>query len=429
MTFISVPLNVLINRSIVTPHLLPWSPKAAAALVLTPYERARPWVMFKSPGLLAATTLQVLWVTVVATSVRALVVEELANGIFKDPSSSRDGPFARIRTGRLFIFLAFQAASTLILCVPALRAPAAARLLSADPAALPEPGARSRCSPSASRSSARTRLARSRRARSRASTPPRTRTSLASGARRSRTPASLCVLLRTPRRLSSPKTRADRHALLSHPHRTRSSRSTPRRASARSTLPGSSPCSARSWAPSCRAGPTAPRPSPPARSPRPQRHGRAMQRPCSRPKLPQPRPRLLCSSRALRLPPKSQLRNAPPPKKLLYSSSPLLPTLSHAAIFPPETGPFARGSVVMRSMYGRAGAGRRPAKEPLGRASSPPWPALGARAAAGSRTRGGRTRAQSSYFGSTGRRGLSGAAREGEARPGNAASARRHAGH
>lgn len=115
MAVISLPMTIIINRAIVTAHLLPWSPVAALNILLTPYERSRPWVMFKAPGLLAATTLAILWVTVVASSVRSVVVEELANGIFKDPSSSRDGPFARIRTGRLFVFLAFQAASTLVL--------------------------------------------------------------------------------------------------------------------------------------------------------------------------------------------------------------------------------------------------------------------------------------------------------------------------
>jgi hypothetical protein len=115
MAVISLPMTIIVNRAIVTAHRLPWSPAAALRLLLTPYERSRPWVMFRAPGLLAATTLAILWVTVVASGVRALVVEELAGGILKDPSSSRDGPFARIRTGRLLLFLAFQAASTLIL--------------------------------------------------------------------------------------------------------------------------------------------------------------------------------------------------------------------------------------------------------------------------------------------------------------------------
>jgi hypothetical protein len=117
LTLVSLPMTVIINRSIVTPHLLPWSPVTAASLILTPYERSRPWVIFKAPGLLAATTLQVVWMTGVAKFVRSVVVEELSNGILKDPSSSRDGPFARIRTGHLLAFLVFQAASTLILCV------------------------------------------------------------------------------------------------------------------------------------------------------------------------------------------------------------------------------------------------------------------------------------------------------------------------
>ncbi|CED84597.1 Mitochondrial substrate/solute carrier [Phaffia rhodozyma] len=116
LTLVGIPMTVLINRSIVTPHLLPWSPKKAAKIILTPYERSKPWIIFLTPGLLAATAIHVLYIVVVSKTVRSFVVPELANGIFKNPSSSRDGPFATIRTGRLFVFLIFQALSVLVLC-------------------------------------------------------------------------------------------------------------------------------------------------------------------------------------------------------------------------------------------------------------------------------------------------------------------------
>ncbi|ELU40586.1 hypothetical protein AG1IA_05390 [Rhizoctonia solani AG-1 IA] len=78
---VSIPYEILFNRAVCTPHRLPWfRPMEALRIILTPYELRKPWVLYLTPGLLAARMLIVVWVVAIARIVRAMLL----------PSVSRD---------------------------------------------------------------------------------------------------------------------------------------------------------------------------------------------------------------------------------------------------------------------------------------------------------------------------------------------------
>jgi len=91
-----------------------FSPRVSLRLLLTSYERRRPWMLFLTPGLLLAQTLHIVFVALVFRLVRLLLVPALANGL---GSAEEDGTISSISTVRLSIFILFQAlAGTAILC-------------------------------------------------------------------------------------------------------------------------------------------------------------------------------------------------------------------------------------------------------------------------------------------------------------------------
>ncbi|KAL7410766.1 hypothetical protein BDY24DRAFT_417620 [Mrakia frigida] len=108
--FFTLPFTVLINRSIVTPHLLSWNPMKAGRIILTPFERSRPWVLFKAPGLLVVTFVQVAWMAVVSKGVKTLLLPEIVN--FGSPET-KETPYL---AARLAVFVAFQLLSTFLIC-------------------------------------------------------------------------------------------------------------------------------------------------------------------------------------------------------------------------------------------------------------------------------------------------------------------------
>ena len=119
-TFIALPLNLVMQRSIVTPHLLPWSPRAAARIILTPFERAHPFKLFLAPGLLAVTAAHIFFLSVVSHGIKNLLVPELRDGLFKEPLPGHEGEepeMVKVRMWRLGMFVVFQALSTLVLSV------------------------------------------------------------------------------------------------------------------------------------------------------------------------------------------------------------------------------------------------------------------------------------------------------------------------
>lgn len=55
MLLVSLPTTILTYRSITTPYKLGyWNPAHAFRILLTPTERSRPWILYLTPGLLAA---------------------------------------------------------------------------------------------------------------------------------------------------------------------------------------------------------------------------------------------------------------------------------------------------------------------------------------------------------------------------------------
>lgn len=102
LTLITLPMTVITNRCIITPYLLPFDAKMALRLVLTPDEYAKPWKLYRAPGLLVSVVLHVLWVTLVARSVKWILV-----------SKTDDGSIVSIPL--LIIFLIFQLLSSLLL--------------------------------------------------------------------------------------------------------------------------------------------------------------------------------------------------------------------------------------------------------------------------------------------------------------------------
>lgn len=101
-------------RAITTPHKLPaFSARKSLRLLLTEYERRRPWVLYFTPGLFFAQALHVFFVSLVFRLVRLILVPSLAHGLDR---AEKDGSIQSISTVRLSIFILFQAlAGTAIL--------------------------------------------------------------------------------------------------------------------------------------------------------------------------------------------------------------------------------------------------------------------------------------------------------------------------
>ena len=96
-------------RAITTPHKLPWFDAAYSCRTLfTPTERLRPWILYLTPGLLAAQVTHITYVILVLRSIRQLILPELTGNhgfsIWQDVSSVR-----------LSIFFILALASTAVL--------------------------------------------------------------------------------------------------------------------------------------------------------------------------------------------------------------------------------------------------------------------------------------------------------------------------
>lgn len=115
---LSLPLTVIINRAITTPHKLPaFSPVHSLSVLLTPYERARPWALFLTPGLMAAEVLHICYVLLVMHSFRRLLlpssflVDEWADPETGKPVWPKDFTFIRF-----FLYILVTVLSTPVLC-------------------------------------------------------------------------------------------------------------------------------------------------------------------------------------------------------------------------------------------------------------------------------------------------------------------------
>lgn len=74
LTFISLPFNILTNRAIITPYRLPTDLRRTFEVLLSPHERARPWTLYLTPGLLAGVALNTVAVVIVAGFWRILFI-------------------------------------------------------------------------------------------------------------------------------------------------------------------------------------------------------------------------------------------------------------------------------------------------------------------------------------------------------------------
>ncbi|THH20400.1 hypothetical protein EW146_g941 [Bondarzewia mesenterica] len=109
LMFISLPAVILTYRSITTPHRLPYlKPSYSLRILLTPTERRRPWILYLTPGLLAAEILHIAYVVLGLRTLRHLLLPSLSG---PEPPRSED-----ISTSKLIIYFVFVLLSTGILC-------------------------------------------------------------------------------------------------------------------------------------------------------------------------------------------------------------------------------------------------------------------------------------------------------------------------
>ncbi|CUA75799.1 hypothetical protein RSOLAG22IIIB_06080 [Rhizoctonia solani] len=115
---ISIPYEILFNRTVCTPHRLPcFKPMQALRIILTPYEIRKPWMLYLTPGLLATRMLIIVWVVAVARVVRAKLLPSLADGVssLRDPENP-DWTIKFLDPTQLGTLFLFCVCSTITLC-------------------------------------------------------------------------------------------------------------------------------------------------------------------------------------------------------------------------------------------------------------------------------------------------------------------------
>lgn len=79
-----------IERSITTPHKLPWfQPMQSLRIILTPTERRRPWILYLTPGLMAAEVAHVAVIVLFLGPIRKLLLPGLSKPVPSDISFVR----------------------------------------------------------------------------------------------------------------------------------------------------------------------------------------------------------------------------------------------------------------------------------------------------------------------------------------------------
>ncbi|KAH9009644.1 mitochondrial carrier [Lactarius pseudohatsudake] len=108
LPLVSLPPMIITYRSIITPYQLPYfRPLHSLRVLLTPMERRKPWVLYLTPGLLAAELLHITYAVIGLRIIRHLLLPSLSH---VDASVPQD--FSRSLTS----FLAISLFSTAILC-------------------------------------------------------------------------------------------------------------------------------------------------------------------------------------------------------------------------------------------------------------------------------------------------------------------------
>ncbi|KAJ8076544.1 hypothetical protein PM082_000967 [Marasmius tenuissimus] len=105
MMLVSLPTTIITYRSITTPIKLPWfNPVKAFRVLLTPTERRQPWILYLTPGLLAAEVSHIAIVVLGLGPLRRLLL----------PSKDADF-FIEVSYFRLGIYLIILALATAII--------------------------------------------------------------------------------------------------------------------------------------------------------------------------------------------------------------------------------------------------------------------------------------------------------------------------
>ena len=105
----SISMTFCCSRSITTPYRLPYfGPFHSLRVLLTPTELRKPWVLYLTPGLLAAELLHISYVVIALRALRLMLLPSLSQS---DDAQPRD-----LSPRSLIIYLAISLFSTAILC-------------------------------------------------------------------------------------------------------------------------------------------------------------------------------------------------------------------------------------------------------------------------------------------------------------------------
>lgn len=97
------------DSAITTPHRLPWFNAARSVrILLTPTERRKPWILYLTPGLLAAEVFHIVYVVIGLRTFRILLLPELS-----DPETAMP---SNISVTKLVVYFAVVVLSTIVLC-------------------------------------------------------------------------------------------------------------------------------------------------------------------------------------------------------------------------------------------------------------------------------------------------------------------------
>lgn len=108
MMFISLPTVILSYRAITTPHKLPYfGLMHSLRVLLTPTERRQPWILYLTPGLLAAQVLHITYIVLILGTLRRLLLPALSKPGVPAPE---DYPLVRLGPFTVLVLL-----STIIL--------------------------------------------------------------------------------------------------------------------------------------------------------------------------------------------------------------------------------------------------------------------------------------------------------------------------
>lgn len=105
----SMSMTVCHSRSITTPYRLPYfNPFHSLRVLLTPTELRKPWILYLTPGLLAAELLHICYVVIALRALRHLLLPSLSQ---RNESQPLD-----LSPRSLIVYLATSLFSTAILC-------------------------------------------------------------------------------------------------------------------------------------------------------------------------------------------------------------------------------------------------------------------------------------------------------------------------